>query len=73
MQDEELQIDDDIKAAIGSAFESGNVVTVGYVGDDGGPGSRAVARYKFSTRNKSACGLVSLTPDWHRPSVSAPS
>ena len=37
MQDEELQIDDDIKAAIGSAFQSGNFVTVGYVGDDGWP------------------------------------
>ena len=37
MQDEELHIDEDIKAAIGSAFDSGNVVTVGYVGDDRWP------------------------------------
>ena len=37
MQDRQLRIDDDIKAAIGSAFQSGNYVTVGYVGDDGWP------------------------------------
>jgi hypothetical protein len=37
MENRELEIDDDMKAAIGTAFQSGNFVTVGYVGDDGWP------------------------------------
>jgi len=37
MENKQLEIDDDMKAAIGGAFQSGNFVTVGYVGDDGWP------------------------------------
>jgi hypothetical protein len=32
-----LTLDDEMKAAIGAAFASGNSLTVGYVGDDGWP------------------------------------
>ena len=32
-----LELDDDMKDAIGTAFESRNVVTVAYIGDDGWP------------------------------------
>ena len=37
MEHRELEIADDTKAAIASAFRSGSFVTVGYVGDDGWP------------------------------------
>ena len=61
MQDEELHIDDDIKAAIGSAFQSGNFVTVGYVGDDGWP--RLSRRGTVQVLDSQQVGLWARKPD----------
>ena len=63
-----LHIDDDMSDAIATAFETGNVVTVAYNGDDGWPQSRAAARRRCLVPSSWRSGCESATTGWPSPS-----